>query len=232
MVATLPSAAEAAGTTARVVGPQYAGPPVQVLLFGDSVAWRLGFAMLASQPQNSYDVDIDNGAIVGCGVVRSTQYRAHGVADPMAPAVQHRRARARASGRPSGQGDLDQFQPNVVVVLAGRWEVVGPADRRPVAAHRRAGLRRRPQGSRWSRPCRWPPRPAPMVLMTSPCFDSGEQPNGQPWPEDSPARLADYNAIVRQVAAEHPATVQVDDFGAHALPGRRLPRPARRGPDP
>jgi hypothetical protein len=58
-----------------------------------------------------------------------------------------------------------------------------------------------------------------MVLMTSPCFDSGEQDNGQPWPEDSATRLAEYNAMVRQVASEHPATVQVDDFGALLCPG-------------
>jgi hypothetical protein len=58
-----------------------------------------------------------------------------------------------------------------------------------------------------------------MEFMTSPCFDSGEQDNGQPWPEDSAVRLADYNAMVKQVAAEFPATVEVDDFGAQLCPG-------------
>jgi hypothetical protein len=58
-----------------------------------------------------------------------------------------------------------------------------------------------------------------MVLMTSPCFAPVEQDNGQVWPEDTPARLDAYNAIVRQVAAEHPATVQLDDFGALLCPG-------------
>ena len=58
-----------------------------------------------------------------------------------------------------------------------------------------------------------------MVFMTSPCFDSGEQNNGLPWPEDSEARLAEYNAMVRQVAAEFPSTVEVDDFGAQLCPG-------------
>ena len=58
-----------------------------------------------------------------------------------------------------------------------------------------------------------------MVILTSPCFDSGEQPNGQPWPEDSATRLADYNQMVEKVAVQHPATVQVDDFGAQLCPG-------------
>ena len=65
VAATLGSAAEAASPL-RVQGTAYVGPPVKVLVFGDSVAWRLGFAMLASQPQTSYDVSIDNGAIIGC----------------------------------------------------------------------------------------------------------------------------------------------------------------------
>ena len=33
--------------------------------------------------------------------------------------------------------------------------------------------------------------------MTAPCYDTGEQPDGEPWPEDSRARLAIYNGIVR-----------------------------------
>jgi hypothetical protein len=58
-----------------------------------------------------------------------------------------------------------------------------------------------------------------VVLLTAPCFNSGEQPNGTPWPEDDPARLARYNEIVRAVAAEHPATVKVEDFGGMLCPG-------------
>jgi hypothetical protein len=56
-------------------------------------------------------------------------------------------------------------------------------------------------------------------MLTAPCFDSGEQPNGLPWPEDSATRLALYNAMVRSVAAEYPATVRVEDFEAMVCPG-------------
>jgi hypothetical protein len=54
--------------------------------------------------------------------------------------------------------------------------------------------------------------------MTAPCYDSGEQADGDPWPEDSPARLAIYNGIVRQVAASSPGTSLLD-FNAMACPG-------------
>jgi lysophospholipase L1-like esterase len=59
-----------------------------------------------------------------------------------------------------------------------------------------------------------------VVLMTAPCYDSGEQPDGQAWPEDSRARLAVYNTLVRQVAARMPGTTLLD-FNAMACPGGR-----------
>jgi len=217
IAATLPSTAEAAGTL-KVSGAQYTGPPVKVMIFGDSVAWRLGFAMLASQPQNDYDVNIDNGAIVGCGVVRSTEYMAHGVPDPVTPQC-NTSAPESVQWPAQWKGDLDQFQPNVVVLLAGRWEVQD----RLINGHwlhigqpafdaiLKSSLEQAVQVATSTG--------ALMVLMTSPCFDSGEQNNGQPWPEDSATRLAAYNAMVRQIAAEHPGTVQLDDLGALLCPG-------------
>lgn len=217
VAATVPSAAEAAGSP-QAVGAQFTGPPVKVLVVGDSVAWRLGFAMLASQPQESYDVNIDNGAIVGCGVLRSTAYEAGGTRIPET-------RECNTSSPPSEQwpaqwkGDLAQFRPDVVVLLAGRWEVserliggrwmhIGePA----FDGELRKSLEQAVQVGTSTG--------ALMVLMTSPCFDSGEQDDGQPWPEDSAARLAAYNDTVRQVAAEHATTVQLDDLGGQLCPG-------------
>jgi hypothetical protein len=217
VAATLPSPAEAAGTV-RVVGAQYTGPPVRVTVFGDSVAWRLGFALLASQPQDTYDVNIDNGAFVGCGVMRSTEYASRGV--PSTVTTQCNPSAPRSAQWPAQwKGDLDQFQPNVVVLLAGRWEVMD----RLIDGHWLhigdpafdADLKR----SLEQAVAVGTSSGALMVLMTAPCFDSGEQPNGQAWPEDSAVRLAAYNQMVRQVAAEHPSTVQVDDFGGLLCPG-------------
>jgi peptidoglycan/LPS O-acetylase OafA/YrhL len=217
VAATLPSAAEAA-TSVRVVGPQYSGTPVRVAIFGDSVAWRVGFAMLASQPQDTYDVNIDNGAILGCGLVRSTEYQEHGIVYRTAPACNT--STASASQWPAlWKGDVLQFHPNVVVVLAGRWEMhdrliagrwqhIGePAFDTDLKQSLEQAVAVSTSGG------------ALVVLMTSPCFDSGEQNNGQPWPEDSPSRLAAYNSMVRQIADEHPATVQLDDFGGQLCPG-------------
>ncbi len=178
----------------------------------------MAFAMLASQPQDSYDVSIDNGAIIGCGLLRSTQYRLYGVDHPEVPAC-NSSAPAADQWPAQWQGDLEQFRPNVVVVLAGRWELsdrmidgrwlhIGqPAFDSAVKQSLEQAVQ---VGTSTG---------ALMELMTSPCFAPNEQPNGQVWPEDTPARLNAYNAIVREVAAEHPATVQLDDFESQLCPG-------------
>ena len=217
VAATMPSAAEASGTFRSSVTAT-SGPPVRVAVLGDSVAWRLGFALQTAQPQQTYDVDIDNGAIVACGVLRSTEYRSHGVADPMA--TQCNTSSPTSSQWPAQwTGNVSQFRPNVVAILAGRWEVMDrlidgtwshigqPAFDLQV----RRALEQAVQVASSDG--------AYVVLMTAPCYDSGEQPDGTSWPEDGAARLDRYNQLLRQVAAEHPATVRVEDFGAMLCPG-------------
>jgi lysophospholipase L1-like esterase len=61
---------------------------------------------------------------------------------------------------------------------------------------------------------------AHVVLLTAPCYDTGEQPDGAPWPEDSRKRLAIYNGLVRQVVATSPDTSLLN-FNAMACPGGR-----------
>ena len=94
---------------------------------------------------------------------------------------------------------MNEVKPNVVVLLAGRWEVVdreyqgswtnilNPA----YAAYVKQQLEQASQlvtatGAR-------------MVFLTAPCTNEGEQPDGAPWPEDNPARLAAFNRLIREV---------------------------------
>ena len=60
---------------------------------------------------------------------------------------------------------------------------------------------------------------ANLVFLTAPCTDEGEQPDGAPWPEDSPARLAEYNKLLGEVAALHPKTDSVVDLDGVVCPG-------------
>ena len=63
-----------------------------------------------------------------------------------------------------------------------------------------------------------------MVFMTKPCQDTGEQPDGSPWPEDSPRRQAVYNSLLDQVARENPGTVYIQNLNSYVVPGGDSPK--------
>jgi hypothetical protein len=115
---------------------------------------------------------------------------------------------------------IKELHPNVVVLLAGRWEVVdrvGPSGKwtnildRQFASYVKQQLELAVHTAISGG--------AKMVLETAPCYDSGEQPDGAPWPEDSSARLSAYNDLVREVGAEFPSSVTVQDLDAVVCPG-------------
>jgi peptidoglycan/LPS O-acetylase OafA/YrhL len=179
-----------------------AGPPVKVLVLGDSTALTLDIGL--NEHATSYGVQPYNAGIFGCGVTSGAEYQIKGVDAPMAP---------ECSGYPPGfQWDklwayrLSVFHPNVVMVLVGRWETVNrtylghwtnilhPAYATYVKDQLLHAVR--VAGSTG----------AQVVLLTAPCYDSGEQPNGAPWPDDAPQRLAIFNQLVHQVAAGVPGT--------------------------
>jgi lysophospholipase L1-like esterase len=114
---------------------------------------------------------------------------------------------------------LNQVHPNVSVLLAGRWEVV---DREfdgtwtnilnpRFAAYVKEQLEQASQILTSTG--------AHMVFLTTPCTNEGEQPDGASWPEDDPARLAVYNKLVQEVAAQHPKTDSVVNLNKIVCPG-------------
>ena len=116
---------------------------------------------------------------------------------------------------------LREVRPNLVVLLAGRWEVTD----RLYLGHRtnilhpgyaayvkhileRAVTIGTSTGAR-------------MVLMTAPCYSEGEQPDGSPFPEDNVHRVQAYNHLVREVGAEFPTKVTVQDLYSLTCPQGR-----------
>lgn len=116
------------------------------------------------------------------------------------------------------------FRPDVVLLLAGRWEVVTRTfDGRwtnilhpAFAAYVRRQLERTVRLAAAGG--------AHVVLMTAPCYDNGEQPDGQPWPTDAPARLSTYNRLVRSVAAANAPEVSLFNLDGLVCPGGRYRR--------
>jgi peptidoglycan/LPS O-acetylase OafA/YrhL len=211
-----------ATTTTSPGAPTFA-QPVRVLLLGDSIALTLGIALANQADQSNYGYVLSDKGILGCGVVDGPEVEVLGARDTTPSACD-------GSPLTPGEPETDQpwpyqwlaamnvVKPNVVALLAGRWEV---ADRlyqgrwtnilNPVfAAYVKQQLNRASQvvtatGAR-------------MVFLTAPCTNEGEQPDGAPWPEDSTQRLDVYNQLVREVAAEHPTTDSVVDLNGAICP--------------
>ena len=216
------------GSSATTTTPLSPGTaqPVRVLLFGDSVALTLGLGLSLPKEQQAYGYVLSDKGILGCGVVFGPEVELMGTRYETPPACNGTpltlgEAAAKQPWPDQWQSAINQDKPNVVVLLAGRWEVV---DREyegnwtnilspTYAAYVKSQLEQASQLVAASG--------ARMVFLTAPCTDEGEQPDGAPWPEDSPARLAVYNKLVRQVAAEHPTTDSaVNLFGAACPKGK------------
>ena len=57
-----------------------------------------------------------------------------------------------------------------------------------------------------------------MVLLTAPCYSSGEEADGTPWPQDNPSRVGAYNHLVKEVGGEYPKKVTVEDLYSLSCP--------------
>ncbi len=221
---TAPTTTSTPSSSAVTTTPTTAGPPVRVLILGDSTALTLGEGLANSSEMSKYDYSISDQAILGCGVV-------------FGPEVELMGARAAVNSSCSGApytasepltaqpwpyrwlSDMATARPNVVMLLAGRWEDV---DREyqgkwtnilhPVFA---AYVKKQLEAASELITAAG----VHVVFMTAPCTDEGEQPDGSPWPEDNPARTAVYNRLVRQVAAEFPITDSVVNLNGLICPG-------------
>ena len=199
------------------------GPPVKVLLVGDSIAETLGEGLGEIPVQDKYDYVLYDRAILGCGVADGTEVEDMGAVDSVVPAC----------GGPPAPNDapsliipwatqwteeIAQLHPNVVVEGAGRWELVDRLYQgkwanilQPrLAAYIKSQLEKAADLVNAAG--------LPMVFLTAPCTDEPEQPDGDAWPEDNPARRNAYNRMVREIAAAHPRTVSVDDLDKAACP--------------
>jgi hypothetical protein len=191
------------------------------------VALTLGLGLSNSADQAKYGYVLSDKGILGCGVVDGPEVETMGSRDATPSACN---GSPLTPGEPEDQQPwpyqwldaIHQVHPNVVVVLAGRWEVADRAYQgswtnilNPVyAAYVKQQLEATSSlvtstGSH-------------LVFLTAPCTNEGEQPDGAPWPEDDPARVAVYNKLLRQVAAAHPQTDSVVDLNAATCPNGKF----------
>jgi hypothetical protein len=193
------------------------------MLFGDSTALTLGWSLGAKPLATKYNYSFQDLGSLGCGVALGTTVRARGkdLPEPSTcnglPVVPG----TPLDGRPwpvQWQTHIAISHPNVVVLLAGRWEVV---DRTYQGAW--TNILHPAYADYVKDVLEYASKlvaatGANMVFMTAPCIDEAKQPNGTPWPENQPARLAEYNKLVGQVAAENPTTDSVVNLDGVVCP--------------
>lgn len=182
------------------VTPSPSATPVRhtgrVAIVGDSVAYTLAQGLGNA---------VVNDATLGCGLVTGGPYRYFGgqyAARPECDAWPETWTKAAR--------DAD-----VVAVLVGRWEVM---DRKRDGVWTHVG---EPAFDAYLtgevERALTVLAPARVVLLTAPYYHRGERPDGGRWPEDDPARVDAFNAILRSVAARHDG-VRVVDLNARLSP--------------
>jgi peptidoglycan/LPS O-acetylase OafA/YrhL len=193
-----------------------------VMVYGDSTALTLGLALSAWASASHDGLDVTDQALVGCGIAESRYFVADGVVAPVTEACN--------TGSPVSQqwpailaGKLERYHPKVLVFLVGRTELydrIDPSGRSTnindpaYANYIRQQLQRvvtlsADAGSH-------------VVLLTSPYFQSGEQPDGQARPEDQPERTRAYNRLVVQVAAANPHWSTLVNLNSMVSPGGKF----------
>jgi SGNH domain (fused to AT3 domains) len=222
------SPTEQASNSASVSGSGVvnSGLPVRVLLVGDSTALTLGEGLGEAAVESQYDYVLFDDGIVGCGIADGPEVEAMGERDSVGPACNGATpapgtSLAQEPWPVQWQHDIAVDHPNVVALLAGRWEVLNREYRgrwtnilHPAFAayvRRQLELASSLVTSTGAR----------LVFLTAPCTNEGVQPDGAPWPEENPARLAAYNKLLKEVAAEHPQSDTVANLGTAACPGGR-----------
>ena len=199
---------------------------VSVVVFGDSTAFTLAYTLGVGPLPSKLHYSLKDEAHIGCGLPGSTELRSKGI--PYNPDSTCSSSTTPTPNTPllsqplpvQWETGLTKYHPNVVVFLAGRWQVTDhfydgawTNILNPIFA---ATVKQQLE----SASDLFTSAGANVVFLTAPCVDVLPiQPDGQPWPESDPARISAYNALLRQVAAEHPTTDSVVDLDALVCPG-------------
>ena len=198
---------------------------IKVMVVGDSLALTLGFPLSDPTYQKKYGVTLEDVGILGCGVIlledADQNSQCTSLPNPKVPNLFSYDAAAFA-----------RFQPDVVVLLVGRWETYDHHLRNGKTYNIfnsffqeevRTGLQKMVDITRASG--------AKLVILTTPCVgpqagfvtnyygvpaDKGEAAVGA---KTLPHRQAIYNGLVESVAKENPGQVSIIDFNAMVCPG-------------
>jgi hypothetical protein len=200
--------------TSAPAGAQPAVPagPFKTLVLGDSVAASLGLGF--DQVPSSNLLVWDRGTL-GCGFLPADLTLEGGVETTVSAECNDWASRWTP--------DLDKFQPQVVVLLVGAWDLL---DRKVDGQWLRIGTVEYDdyflsQLDRVSQLLS--SRGAKLVVLTTPFFDRPELVgSGRDYPEYAPWRVDRVNALYRDYLALHPGRFTLLDLNAKVSPHGRF----------
>jgi peptidoglycan/LPS O-acetylase OafA/YrhL len=195
--------------------PQPSGPPLnrtlRILVVGDSVGLTAGAAL--RRVQSDWDVSILNGGLAGCGIAPGT--REAGRTDKSLPDLV-----PCADWPQRWQRVVDNFRPDVVLLLSGRWETIDryegrktitidtPAFDGALSDAFDTGIRILSS------------RGAKVGMVTTPCTKV-EKSVGDATETSNEERIDRYNQLLTEVTARHPNVASTIDLHARLCPGGR-----------
>jgi hypothetical protein len=180
--------------------------PIRFLLVGDSEAVTMSEGLRASSVPR-FGVRVTDAGVIGCRLTNNSIRIDGTVLEPVP-------ANSDCGSWPTAWAEgTRRLQPDVVGLLIGRFELadtlsngkwvhVGEPDWDSVLLQRlRLAVQTLSETG------------ARIVVFTFPYINPPqEQPNGDLWPENDPARVAAWNGLVKQVASEYPTTVTLIDL--------------------
>jgi hypothetical protein len=182
------------------------GDQPRVVFYGDSVAWTLGTYL----PPHPGLVAVDRG-VQGCGIAT--------LPDILEEGSPHTNYPYCTAWPAIWNTHLAQDDPDVAVILLDRWELM---DRKLNGVYQHVG---QPDfdayllGQLDRAVSIVDSRGARVVLLTAPYTHRAERPDGGLYPEDAPARVDAWNALLRKESAAHPDLVTVLDLNKVVCPG-------------
>ena len=164
----------------------------RTLLVGDSVAQTVGLGLGPFLAEHG--IELVNRAELGCGALP------HGEILDQGKVATHRPECAAMFDQ--WERFVEEYRPDSAIVLLGRWEVM---DRKVDGRWSRIGepaFDRLVTDALGDAVDRFRRHGVAVVLATAPYYDSGEQADGDEWPQDDPTRVDRFNRLVRAVARE------------------------------
>ncbi len=198
-----------ANTGTSGVVPAVPAPPTKVLLVGDSVAGTLGLGF----PSVGRDANLwvwDRGRL-GCGLFTGGEVVEGGELTPVDP---------NCDWTQHWPSDLQQFKPDVVVLLVGAWDILDRKVGDTWYKFGTVGFDQSFVSELDAATTLLGSTGAKVIVLTTPFFSRPDLAiqTGRQWPEYDPVRVDRLNALYRDFAVQHPGRYTILDLNKFVSP--------------